>query len=328
MISHVGVGWTIEETVPAAPARETALALVRGARGYARVMVAMAADERSGRLGPRELGSTLRDAASVARRNGVGDSASVIAYNGVIALPAVLLTTLGLLVALGGQQAVDGLLSRAASVLPPDALSLMRGTLYRAVDHRSSGVVFAALGIGFAVWSAMGAMGAVMRGLNRAYHVEESRRTVRRLGTAFVMLALTVVAACLTAGLLALGPVLAAWLGRVTGHPDATRVIWWSAQWPLTLAGLAVAVAGMLAIGPDTGRQPWRVVGGGALVAVAAWIALSLLLALYVAHFGSYNKAWGSLSAIVVTIVWMRLSALALLFGAEVDAAVERRKKR
>ena len=300
--------------------------LTNGSCGYFLIMVATAADRRPRRTQSRELRSVLREAVSVARRNGVGDSAAVIAYHGITALPAVLLSTFGLIVAIGGQAAVDGLLSRAASVLPADALSLLRGTLTRAVEDRSSGVVFAAFGIGFAVWSATAAMGAVMRGLNRAYQVEESRSTTRRLGTAFAMLALTVVAACLTAGLLALGPVLSAWLGRVTGHPDATRVIWWTAQWPITLLGLAVVVGAMLALGPDTGRQPWRVVGSGTVVAVAACVVLSLLLALYVSRFGSYNKAWGSLSAIVVTMVWMRLSAMALLFGAEVDAAAERRR--
>ncbi len=287
-------------------------------------MVATAADRQPGRLDRRELRAAVLEAANAARGNGVGDAATVIAYHGVTALPAVLLSCLGLIVAVGGRGAVDGLLSRAASVLPPDAISLLRGTLERAVEHRSGGIVFAAAGILVAVWSAMSAMRAVMRGLNRAYGVEERRGTVRRLGTAFGMLALTVAAACLTAGLLALGPIFSGWLGRTLGHPDATRIVWWTAQWPLTLAGLAVVVGGMLALGPDTRRRPWRVIGEGAAVAVAAWIALSLLLAVYVAHFGSYNKVWGSLSAIVVTMVWMRFSALALLFGAEVDAALER----
>ncbi len=290
-------------------------------------MVATAADRQHRRLDRRELRAALLEAANAARGNAVGDAATVIAYYGVTALPAVLLSCLGLIVAVGGRGAVDGLLSRATSVLPPDAISLLRGTLERAVEHRSGGIVFAAAGILVAVWSATSAMRAVMRGLNRAYGVEEKRGTVQRLATAVGMLALTVAAACLTAGLLALGPVLSSWLGRALGHPDATRIVWWTAQWPLTVAGLAVVVGGILALGPDTGRQPWRVISEGAAVAVVAWIALSLLLAVYVAHFGSYNKAWGSLAAIVVTMVWMRFSALALLFGAEVDAAVERRRK-
>src|SRR5262245_7033180 len=137
-------------------------------------MVATAADRQPRRTQSGELRSVLREAVSVARRNGVGDSAAVIAYHGITALPALLLSALGVSVAVGGRAGVDGLLAHAASVLPADALSLLRGTLTRAVEHRSSGVVFAAAGIGFAVWSATAAMGAVMRGLNRAYQVEES----------------------------------------------------------------------------------------------------------------------------------------------------------
>ena len=282
---------------------------------------------RSTRLGTRQLGSALLEAANAARGNCIGDAASVIAYNGVTALPAVLLSSLGLVVFIGGQNAVNGLLSRVRGVLPADAISLLHGTLDRAVQNRSSGLVFAAIGIALAIWSAMGAMSAVMRGLNRAYRVDETRGTVRRLGAAFAMLVLTVLAAALTTGLLILGPVLSGWLGRATGQGKAAHLLWWTAQWPLTLVGLAFACAGMFAIGPDRPARPWRLMAGGAAVAVVMWVALSLLLALYVAHFNSYNKAWGSLAAIVVTIVWMRLSALALLFGAEVDASVHRRQQ-
>jgi membrane protein len=290
-------------------------------------MVATAQRRRTAHLDARRLGSALLEAANTARGNCIGDAASVIAYNAIIALPAVVLSTLGLLVAVGGQGAVDGMLRTAGNVLPPDAISLLRGTLNRAVENRGSGIAFAALGIVLAIWSAMGAMGAVMRGLNRVYRVDERRGAVRRLGSAFAMLALTVVAACLTAGLLALGPVLSNWLGRVSGHPDAARILWWTAQWPLTLAVLVLVFAGMIAIGPDVRSRRRGLVTGGAGIAVVLWIALSLVLALYVSHFSSYNKAWGSLSAIIVTIVWMRLSALALLFGAELDAAIERRSR-
>src|SRR5438132_2838475 len=214
--------------VPGAPVRKTATrSLANRGRGYSVSMGATAVHRRAGRLDRHELGSALLDAANAARGNGTGDAASVIAYYGVTALPAVSLSTLGLVVVIGGQHAVNGLLDRAAGVLPADAISLLHSTFDRAVQNRGSGLVFAAIGIALAIWSAIGAMSAVMRGLNRAYRVDETRGTVRRLGAAFAMLVLTVLAAALTTGLLILGPVLSDWLGRASGHGNAAHLLWW-----------------------------------------------------------------------------------------------------
>jgi membrane protein len=128
----------------------------------------------------------------------------------------------------------------------------------------------------------------------------------------------------LCAGLVVLGPVLSGWVGRATGLGGVVTAIWWAGQWPLLALGLAAVTAGLLALGPDRRRRP-RLATPGPAVAVISWIAVSLLFSLYVANFASYNKAWGALSAVVVTIVWMWLGAMALLLGAEVDAQRERR---
>ena len=110
-------------------------------------------------------------------------------------------------------------------------------------------------------------------------------------------------------------------MARTTGLGGIVTAVWWVGQWPLLALGLAAVTAAMLALGPDRRRSGGLVTLGPA-VTVLAWIAASLLFSLYVASFSSYNKAWGSLSAVVVTIVWMWLGAMALLLGAEVDARV------
>ena len=267
--------------------------------------------------------AVLRTAVRAARDNAVGDSAAAITYYGFTALPATVMASAGLAVLVGGQRLVDAIVARLSSVLPPDAMSILQGTLTRAVQARRSSAVFAAVGILVALWAATGAMTAVMRGLNRAYGVEDGRGPVRRRLVALGLLAIGVAGMALCAGLVVLGPVFSAWVGRATGLGGIVTAIWWAGQWPLLALGLAAVTAGLLALGPDHRRRP-RLATPGPAVAVISWIAVSLLFSLYVAHFASYNKAWGALSAVVVTIVWMWLGAMALLLGAEVDAQRER----
>ena len=123
----------------------------------------------------------------------------------------------------------------------------------------------------------------------------------------------------LCAVLLVLGPVLSGWAARTTGLGGIVTAVWWAGQWPLLALGLAAVTAAMLTLGPDRRRKGGLATLGPA-VTVLAWIAASLLFSLYVASFSSYDKAWGSLSAVVVTVVWIWLGAMALLLGAEADA--------
>jgi membrane protein len=278
-------------------------------------------DSRRTRV-PLSALAKLRDAWRSAQGHGIGDAAAAITYYGFTALPATVMASAGLAVLVGGQRFVDAIDARLSTVLPADAVSILQGTLTRAVHARRSSAVFAAIGIVVALWAAVGAMSAVMRGLNRAYGIEDARGAVRKRLVALALLAIGVAGMGLCACLLVLGPVLSAWLARSTGLGGIVIAIWWAGQWPLLACGLAAVTAGMLALGPDHSRRP-RLVTAGPAVAVVVWIAVSLLFSVYVARFGSYNKAWGSLSAVVVTIVWMWLGATALLFGAEVDGRLE-----
>src|SRR5207253_7839315 len=121
--------------------------------------------------------------------------------------------------------------------------------------------------------------------------------------------------------------------GPVVEHAIATRIgaaggvlniVWWIAQWPILVAGLLVAFATLLYLGPDIERPKWEFLTPGSLVAAVLWIAASGLFAVYTATFGSYNKTWGALSAVIVMLTWLWISGMALLLGAEINAEVER----
>src|SRR5207253_10092607 len=114
------------------------------------------------------------------------------------------------------------------------------------------------------------------------------------------------------------------YVGDALGVQPVLKYVWWAAQWPVLVAGLLAAFATLLWLGPDVDQPRWRFVTPGAALAVVIWLAASGAFAVYTAKFGSYNKTWGSLSAVIIMLTWLWLTALALLFGAEVNAEAER----
>ena len=145
-----------------------------------------------------------------------------------------------------------------------------------------------------------------------------------RLGSDAVFGALGVL---LVFGLLVLGPHMVTWIGDASGQKTLVSWLWWVAQWPILIAGLLAAFAGIYYLGPNVDHPRWQFLSFGAVFAVLSWLALSGLFAFYVSKFGSYNKTWGSLAAVVVMLTWLWLSGLALLFGAEINAEAERSRE-
>jgi membrane protein len=124
-----------------------------------------------------------------------------------------------------------------------------------------------------------------------------------------------------------LGPVISDAVGGALGLETVFGWIWWTVQWPVLVLGLLFAFAGVLYLGPNVDHPRWHFITPGSIFAVVIWLAASGLFALYVSLFGSYNKTWGSLAAVIIMLTWLWLSALALLFGAEVNAEVERSRE-
>jgi membrane protein len=138
------------------------------------------------------------------------------------------------------------------------------------------------------------------------------------------MVLVGVVAFSLVFGLLVLGPKLSGWIGDAVGAEGAVRWVWLLGQWPILVVGLLVAFGAVLFLGPNVDRRRWSFFNVGAGLAVALWLAASGGFAIYLAFFGSYNKTWGALAAVIIMLTWLWLSSLALLFAAEVNAEVER----
>ena len=278
-------------------------------------------------LSPRDwLGIVKR-----AGKNTIADNmpmiAQALAFSTFMAIPAVLLVALGGFTLFAGPQAITTLMHHFESVMPRQATQLLGQSLAQLSSRPSAGLTITVIGLLLALWSTTGAMTSYMAGMNLAYRREETRGFVRKRVVALAMVAIIGAAFLLVAVLLIFGPPIEHYLGRALGIEGVLGYVWWAAQWPILLLGLLAAFATLLYLGPNVDERRWRLLSVGTLAAVAAWIAVSGLFAFYTAHFGSYNKSWGSLAAVIVMLTWLWLTSLALLFAGELNAEAERSRE-
>ena len=281
--------------------------------------------------GPTDL--SRRDYVAIVKRavrssiaDGITDAAAAISYYAFLALPALSLISVGVFSLFAGPDAVERIVEKVGQVAPREAVTLLESTLERTIEG-GGGVAMIVVGGAVALWTATGAMNAVMRALNRAYQREESRNFLRQRIAALAMLVFVMIAFVLAFGLLVLGPKLSGWVGGAVGAEGVVLWLWWVGQWPVLAVALLLAFGVVLYLGPNVEHPRWDFLTIGAVIALVVWLAASGGFAFYVASFGSYNKAWGSLAAVVIMLTWLWLSALALLFGAEVNAEAERSRE-
>jgi membrane protein len=266
----------------------------------------------------------LRRAIAEARDDDVPTIAQALAFSLFLAIPAGMLVVLGVFSLAADASTVESLIDRARTVLPEEAATLLRDSLRRSTESPGSGLAMTLVGLALAIWTTTSAATTLMKGVTIAFDGEESRSFVRRRLVAGLIVVALVAAAALVVGLLVLGPHLESWVGNAVGAPTLTAWLWWTLQWPVLVAGLLFAFAAVLYLGPNVDQAGWRLVLPGATTALVVWIATSAGFALYTANFGSYDKTWGTLAAVVVTLVWLWLTSAALLFGAEVNAEARR----
>ena len=254
--------------------------------------------------------------------------ASALAYSTFFAIPSVLLVVVGLFTLIAGPDTITTLMQHFNTFMPAQATSLLKQSLLRADAHPASSIVLTVIGFVLAVWSVTGAMNAYMLALNIAYERKDRRSFLQKRIAALKMAAVMGIAFALVAVLLIFGPVVEKAIASHAGPAGSVvDILWWVTQWPILLAGLLVAFATLLYLGPDVEHRKWQFLTPGSLVAALLWIASSGLFAVYTSMFGSYNKTWGALSAVIVTLTWLWLAAMALLFGAEINAEVERSRR-
>lgn len=252
--------------------------------------------------------------------------ASALAYSTFFAIPSVLLVVVGVFTLVVGPDTISTLMAHFSQVMPSEATSLLGSSLHRLNQNQSTSVVMIAVGGVLALWSTTGAMTTYMTAINLAYDHKDGRSFVRKRFVAVQLVAVIGLAFLLVAVLLIFGPPLERLVASHAGGASAAvGWAWWIAEWPILLLGLLAAFATLLYMGPDVARRRWHFITPGSLLAVFVWLAASGAFAFYTSSFGSYNKTWGSLAAVIIMLTWLWLAAVALLFGAEVNAEAERR---
>jgi len=278
-------------------------------------------------LSKRDYVAIVKRALKQANEDHITSLAAALAYYAFLSIPAVLLIAAGLFGLLAGPDAVTTLIDKLNGIVPSQASSLLQDSLQRLTQKQGTSITLIAVGGVFALWSVSGAMQNVMWALNLAYDREETRGFVRRRIVAAGMAVFALMASALALGLLVLGPHLSGWVGDAIGNKTVTEIVWWAAQWPILIGGLLLAFAVIYYLGPNVKHPSWRFISLGSVFAVLVWLVASGLFAFYASRFGSYNKAWGSLSAVVVMLTWLWISSVALLLGAEINSEAERSRE-
>jgi membrane protein len=256
--------------------------------------------------------------------------ASALAYSAFFAIPSTMLAVVGVFTLVASPQTITSLMDKFAKVMPDQAVQLLNGSLQRLEQQRSTSIALTVVGSVLAVWAITSAMSSLMTAVNMAYDRKDTRSFLRQRGIAVVMAVVIGIAFLLVSVLLIFGPEIEKWVKSAIGEPHFVHWLWWGAQWPILILGLLASFATVLYLAPDVPKDErrWKLVTPGAVIAVILFLAVSGGFSFYTSRFGSYNKTWGSLSAVIVMLTWLWLSALALLFGAELNAEIETRHQR
>ncbi|MFI5756876.1 YihY/virulence factor BrkB family protein [Streptomyces sp. NPDC051569] len=250
------------------------------------------------------------------------DHAAALTYYAVLAIfPALLVTVCS--IGLAGPDASGRLADQVTALIPAQSQPLVRGALEEMADQRSAAWVLASFGTIGALWSASSYLGVFRRALHSMHGSVDRRppwRTAPRIAlTACALLALLVTSAFT----LVLTGEAAAAVGRMLGMGGAVRLVWSGLRWPLLLALAAVLVLMVFRTGPAGTRRLRRALPGG-ILAVVLWLLTSAGFALYTSHAGTYNRLYGSLAGIIVFLVWLWVTNLSLLAGAQFNAELAR----
>lgn len=256
--------------------------------------------------------------------DGCLDLAAALVHYAVLALFPGLVAVISLVGVLGqGPQTTQALLEVIGGFAPADVVSNLEPVISQLQQSRGAGVGLV-VGLLGALWSASGYVGAFSRAMNRIYGTTEGRPVwvMRPTQLLVTVIAVVLVVAALII-LVVSGPVARS-VGDVIGLGSAAVTAWGIAKWPVLALIVVVVVAVLYQVTPNIERPKWTWTSVGAVVAILVWALASGLFGLYVANFGSYDKTYGSFAAVVVFLLWLWITNLALLFGAELDAELER----
>lgn len=277
---------------------------------------------RSGRRGAGDVLALVRRSWKEAQADQVPLLAAGVAFYSFLALFPALIAAVMLYGLVRDPADVQAQIAGISDALPADAASLLT-TQLEALTSTSSG----SLGVGLvvsvllALWSASGGVGNVITAINIAFDVRDTRSFVKRKALALGMTGAAVVLVGVLVALVAVAPAV---LDSVVGS-GPLRWGLEAARWLVLLVAMAGALAVLYRVAPDRPGKPGPVRATlGGVLATVVWLVASLGFSLYVDNFGSYNDTYGALAGVVVLLLWLWLTMLVVLLGAEIDAESEK----
>ncbi|HYC41614.1 MAG TPA: YihY/virulence factor BrkB family protein [Noviherbaspirillum sp.] len=266
---------------------------------------------------------TLKDAFNEFLDDDMTTYASALAYQVFFSIFPFIIFLIALLGFLRMEEFFDWLRQHSQMMLPPQASEQVNKVI---ADLQKEQGGLLSFGVIVALWSASAAVRATMNALNVAYDVRETRSAWKlyplsllyTIGLAAMMIA--------AAALLTVGPQAVQWVAQQVGLELIFVTLWAWLRWPVALLILTLAVAIIYYVAPNV-KQKFRFISPGALLAVGVWVAASLGFKLYVTSFADYNATYGSIGAIIVLLLYFFLSSAVLLFGAEINASIEKKAR-
>jgi membrane protein len=279
-------------------------------------------------LPERSWKEILKRTAKEAKKDNLTDWAAALTFFAVLSIGPALVVLVSLLGLLGEHpKTTNALLDIVRQLGQQDAAKTLQGPIENLTKQGSGAGVALVIGLAGALWSASGYVGAFMRASNSIYEIKEGRGFLKLRPLQIAMTAVgLIVVAILGVSLVITGPVAQA-IGNVIGLGDTAVLAWNIGKWPVMLALVMTMFAGLYYLAPNVKQPGFRWITPGGIAAVLAWVVASGAFALYVSYFGKYDKTYGSLAGVVVFLLWLWISNLALLFGAELDAELERERE-
>jgi membrane protein len=205
----------------------------------------------------------------------------------------------------------------ASGLVPPDAMGVVRGTLASVLKEQHAGLL--SLGIIGAIWSASGGFSSMIDCLDIAYDVKQSRSYIRQrvlaIGLTFAVGGLFTIALIASV----LGPQFGDFLSKTFHVQALVARLWPAVRWGAIFVSVVIAIELLYFLGPNV-KQRFMDTLPGAILATAVWLLASLGLGLYISHFGNYNKTYGSLGAVIALMLWLYVTSIIIIVGAEVNS--------
>jgi len=252
-----------------------------------------------------------------------GDAAKLAYYFLLALFPLLIFLTSAIGLVIGSGTGIrHALFNYLSQVMPSSAFQLIDNTVWEVTNASGAGKL--SFGLLAALWAAASGVGAMMRSLDTAYEVEESRPWWKQR---LVALGLTLALSVLIIGAVVVilgGSKIADYLGTRYGFSDTLVITWKLLQWPIAFAFMLLAFALVYFLAPDFRKQHWKWITPGSVVGVAAWLLVSFAFKGYLHFFDSYSKTYGSLGAVIVLMLWLYLTGAAVLIGGQVNAEIEK----